>query len=698
MNISDFFFLRPLWLLLLIPVAGLLWFLVKGIRNQVATPWQRLVDPHLLKHLVLQPAESAGGSRRQRVGQVCVLGIALVAVSLALAGPTWQRNELPTFKPHTPVVMVLSLAQSMNATDMSPDRLTRAEHKVRDVIERNKGGDKALVVYSDRPFVAAPLTSDAQVIGDMLPELSTSLMPVLGNRLDLAIDQATALLTQADVRHGQILVMADDAGDRQELSVAAAERAADAGYQVNVLGVGTEQGAALQSYSGRAVTDKDGKGFITRLESDTLTEVALVGGGQFAALSPDDSDLDQVLTESSDTGLLSSSRQENMRADAWNDMGYWLVFVPLLLAPLAFRKNLLLATLPLVLAMNMTIGTPAAQAADPEDTVKEVPAGNAVNVTSAAPANPSANLNEIAELQEIAEPQIDASPLTNSGASGWTKRWRDLWLTPDQQAAQQFQADNYHAAAEKFDNPDWKASALYREGQYEQAANLYGSAATTFEDHYNQANSLAKGGQFEAALSAYDEALSIKPGDEDATFNRDLVEKLLEEQQQAEQEQSQDEQQQQADGEQSQDEQQQAGGEQAQDEQQQQAGGEQAQDEQQQQAGGEQTKDEQQQQAEQEQSQDEQQQQAGGEQSQDEQQQQAGGEQSVRNPRTSNNSRLVESRPGISSKLLVNHRQLRMQQIPETHFRKPWMNFFKAMVVRKRLILLSSLKTRISHR
>ena len=173
MNMSDFFFLRPLWLLLLIPVAVLLWYLLRGARSTVTTPWQKLVDPHLLKHLVLQPAQSAGNSRRQRVGRLSVLGIALVAVCVALAGPAWQRNELPTYKSHTPVVMVLSLAQSMNATDISPDRLTRAEHKVRDVMERNKGGDMALVVYSDQPFVAAPLTSDAKVIGDMLPELST---------------------------------------------------------------------------------------------------------------------------------------------------------------------------------------------------------------------------------------------------------------------------------------------------------------------------------------------------------------------------------------------------------------------------------------------------------------------------------------------------------------------------------------------
>ena len=362
MNMSDFFFLRPLWLLLLIPVAVLLWYLLSGARSNAATPWQKLVDPHLLKHLVLRPTESTGSSKRQRVGRLSVLGIALVAVCVALAGPAWQRNELPTYKSHTPVVMVLSLAQSMNATDISPDRLTRAEHKVRDVMERNKGGDMALVVYSDQPFVAAPLTSDAKVIGDMLPELSTSLMPVLGNRLDLAIDEATQLLARAEARQGQILVLADDAGESADLAVDAAERAADAGYSVNVLGVGTEQGAALQTSSGKTITNQDGQSYTTRLETDFLTDVSSAGNGHFAALSPDGSDLDTALADTSATGLMSSSRQEELHADTWNDMGYWLVFVPLLLAPLAFRKNLLLAILPAVLAMNLLTAAPTAQA------------------------------------------------------------------------------------------------------------------------------------------------------------------------------------------------------------------------------------------------------------------------------------------------------------------------------------------------
>ena len=66
------------------------------------------------------------------------------------------------------------------------------------------GGDVGLVIYSDRPFTASPLTEDGEVIRQMLPELSTNLMPVLGNRADLAIAKATDLLKNAGASGGNL--------------------------------------------------------------------------------------------------------------------------------------------------------------------------------------------------------------------------------------------------------------------------------------------------------------------------------------------------------------------------------------------------------------------------------------------------------------------------------------------------------------
>ena len=114
--------------------------------------------------------------------------------------------------------------------------------------------------------------------------------------------------------------------------------------------------------------------------------------------------------------------------------------------------------------------------------------------------------------------------------------WADLWLTKDQQAQRLLEEGEAADAAQLFEDPRWRAVANYRAGDYGGSAAGFGNLddATSL---YNLGNALAKLGEFESAIGAYDEVLEMNPGDEDARYNRDLLQDMLEQQQDSEGEQ-----------------------------------------------------------------------------------------------------------------------------------------------------------------
>lgn len=119
--------------------------------------------------------------------------------------------------------------------------------------------------------------------------------------------------------------------------------------------------------------------------------------------------------------------------------------------------------------------------------------------------------------------------------------WDDLWQRRDQQGYQHLIEGAPERAVREFEDPDWRAAALYRAGEHARAAELWSKPASPGESAaspeadtatraYNRGNALAQAGRYADALEAYDAALAASPDDADARFNRDLVARILEQQ------------------------------------------------------------------------------------------------------------------------------------------------------------------------
>lgn len=326
---SALHFLRPEWLWLLLALLPLAWWLRR--RASHASPWRGEVDPHLLARLL----DPAGGGRGNLSGLLALPALALAIV--ALAGPSWARAEQPLWQSRAPLVVALDLSGAMAATDVPPSRLARARAKLDALLQQRRGGEVGLLAFDQDAYVVAPLTDDAANVALFVDALSPGIMPLAHepggpSRAAPAIERAVELLRQAGFGHGDILVMSDHAaaGARE-----AAGHAAAAGYRVSALGLGTAQGAAW----------RDALGSIrqARLDEASLRALARAGGGGYAVLAADASDLSGLgLLDPRDTAAAAGG---DRRARAWQDQGYWLLLPLLLLVPFAFRRGSALAML-----------------------------------------------------------------------------------------------------------------------------------------------------------------------------------------------------------------------------------------------------------------------------------------------------------------------------------------------------------------
>lgn len=339
--LENLHFIRPLWLLALIPLALLAWRAYRPGGGD--NPWTRIVDARLL------PLLMAGKSDQTNSHAALWLVAAgwFIAV-VALANPAWERKPLPVYQTTAARVVVLDLSRSMNATDLKPSRLARARYKIEDVLASNNEGRTALVVYAGDAFTVSPLTRDANTIRALLKVLEPGIMPADGNRADLGLLKAEELLRQAGASSGQVLLIADGvSADNAAASERAAAKLKSDGYSVSVLGVRPETGAPLTSAQDEPVRDATVQIVNARADTATLQSLARAGGGEYRSITDNGEALSDLLNVGQPLHA-EVMTQTDATTQGWKEQGPLLAILLLPLAALAFRRNWLLGVVLLV--------------------------------------------------------------------------------------------------------------------------------------------------------------------------------------------------------------------------------------------------------------------------------------------------------------------------------------------------------------
>jgi Ca-activated chloride channel family protein len=339
MNIAEFHFIRPYWLLALIPYLALL---VVMLRNKLSQGnWSAVCDAALLPYLLQQKAVN------QSRWPITTGAVAALLAIIALAGPTWERLPSPVFRNDSALVIALDLSRSMDAADIKPSRLVMARYKIADILKQRKDGQTALLVYAGDAFTVTPLTDDTETIDSQLSALNTDIMPSQGSDAGLALEKAAELFKQAGLQKGQILLVTDGVDvDKTVAAVKSLDK-----YQLSILGVGTDDGAPVAVPEGGFLKDEQGNIVVPKLNSSDLARLAKAGNGVYQTITADNADIQAVLTTVDRSVQQQGKQNDNLVLDQWEEKGPWLLLLVLPLAALTFRKGLLCVALLLMLPL-----------------------------------------------------------------------------------------------------------------------------------------------------------------------------------------------------------------------------------------------------------------------------------------------------------------------------------------------------------
>ncbi|MCB9913692.1 MAG: VWA domain-containing protein [Planctomycetes bacterium] len=207
---------------------------------------------------------------------------AFAFLALALSGPVRGYTLRDVQRRGLDLVVCLDTSRSMLVEDLRPNRLERAKREIVGLLQRLHGDRVAVLAFAGDVRTVAPLTHDRKTLASFLETLSPADNQLGGTDLGAALEQALLMFDGRNGNHEAIVLLTDgeDLGGEAQ---AAAEKAAERGIRVYVVGLGTPEGGKIPDGSRGFVKDESGVEVVSALDGTTLERIAEVSGGVYLA-------------------------------------------------------------------------------------------------------------------------------------------------------------------------------------------------------------------------------------------------------------------------------------------------------------------------------------------------------------------------------------------------------------------------------
>ena len=278
-----------LYLLLVIPLLIVFYIVMRSRKKKAIAEFG---NPELLAPLMPLLSFKRGAWK------FTMILLALLFVIVGVAGPQFGSKLQQVKKKGVELMLVLDVSNSMMAQDIKPSRLEKAKLAISRMIEKLSDDKVGMIVFAGDAYVQLPITTDYSSARLFLSGINTDIVPVQGTAIGAAIDLAAKSFTP-ETQTSKAIIVITDGENHQDDAVAAAKQAHEKGIVIHTIGMGLEQGAPIPEKGklGQFMQDAQGNVVISKLDEQTLQDIAKAGEGLYIRASNTEVGLNRLLDE-----------------------------------------------------------------------------------------------------------------------------------------------------------------------------------------------------------------------------------------------------------------------------------------------------------------------------------------------------------------------------------------------------------------
>lgn len=468
-------FAQPHWLLAGSTIVLGICFAFRYFDRRNQRDLEKFVDSSLLGKV------SSSVSKPLRWTKRISFAAAVLFLFAALARPQFGYEWREVKRRGIDILFALDASRSMLAEDVAPNRLERAKLGMLDFVSKLEGDRVGLMPFAGSAFLLCPLTLDYEAFRQSLDAIDTDIIPRKGTDLASAIREATRTFEEAGNNH-RILVVITDGEDLQGEALKAAKHAAEDGMVIHTIGIGSAEGELIPIAS-QSGTDflRDQKGELVRskLDEESLRAIAASTGGLYAPFGQHAEGLTKIY-------------QEKLRLVPKEELSQRMQKIPI------ERYQWPLAAAILLFLIDFILGDRRRR------TQASLPTAQPSTTTVAA----LVLALGLIPLADGFAATLDPRQIYNDGVASYQKGDFESAETAFQNAIEsssdvEFQARSYYNLG----------NTLFKSGSARLAQDKIETVIV----------------EWEKSLTAFDGSLALNPDDADAQFNRDLVQRKIDE-------------------------------------------------------------------------------------------------------------------------------------------------------------------------